>query len=85
MSKLILSVFLILLLIPLSQGFSQEYSDNTPTLSVSLSSETPIVYKDSEGYTVVVGIVENNDSLTPVTNVKIQVSFFDDFVKLLKI
>jgi len=77
--KLILFSFLILFLVPFSQGFSQEYSDNAPTLNVSLKSEPPFVYQDSEGYTVVVGIVENNNSLTPVSNVRIQVKFFDDF------
>ena len=79
MMKLILCSFLILLLVPFSQGFSQEYSDNAPALTVSLRSESPFVYQDSEGYTVVVGIVENNNPLTPVTNVQIQVHFFDDF------
>ena len=77
--KLVLCLFLILLLVPFSQGFSQEYSDNAPSLTVSLRSESPYVYQDSDGYTVVVGIVENNNSLTPVTNVQVQVSFFDDF------
>ena len=79
MQKIILSIFLILLLIPFSQAFSQEYSDNAPTLSVSFASDVPYLYKDSEGHTVAVGIVENNNSLTPVTNVRIQVSFFDNF------
>jgi len=79
MQKLVLSAFLILLLVPFSQAFSQEYSDNDPTLSVSLRNESPFVYQDSEGYTVVVGIVENNDSQAPVSNVRIQVNFFDDF------
>jgi hypothetical protein len=79
MQKLVLSVFLILFLIPFPQGFSQEYSDNVPTLTVTLRNETPFVYQDSEGYTVVVGAVDNNNSLTPVTNVRIQVNFYDDF------
>jgi hypothetical protein len=79
MQKLVLSVFLILFLIPFPQGFSQEYSDNVPTLTVTLRNETPFVYQDSEGYTVVVGAVDNNNSLTPVTNVIIQVNFYDDF------
>jgi len=78
MQKLILSAFLILLLIPFSQAFSQ-YTDPAQTLSVSLRNETPFVYQDSEGYTVVVGAVENNDSLSSITNVRIQVNFFDDF------
>ena len=79
MQKLVLSAFLILLLVPFSNAFSQEYSDNAPTLSVSLQNKTPFVYQDSEGYTVVVGVVENNNSRTPVTNIKIKVNFFDDF------
>ena len=77
MKKLVFSLFL-LLLIPFSQAFSAEFTDNTQTLSVSLS-QTPFVYQDSEGYTVVVGTVDNNDSQTSVTNVRIQVNFYDDF------
>jgi len=79
MQKLVLSVFLILFLIPFPQGFSAETTDNVPTLTVTLRNETPFVYQDSEGYTVVVGAVDNNNSLTPVTNVIIQVNFYDDF------
>ena len=79
MQKPILCAFLILLLVPFSQSFSQEYSDNTPTLTVSLKNENPFVYQDSEGYTVVIGEVENNNSKTAVTNVRIQVSFFDEY------
>ncbi|MFQ5476700.1 MAG: hypothetical protein ACE5DT_06685 [Nitrosopumilus sp.] len=78
MQKLVLSAFLILLLVPFSQAFSQEYSDNAPTLTVSLRNETPFVYQDSEGYTVVVGAVENNNPQTSVANVAIQVNFYDD-------
>ena len=77
MQKLVLSAFLILLLVPFSQAFSQ-VTDTAPTLSVSLRNETPFVYQDSEGYTVVVGAVENN-SLSYITNVRIQVNFFDEF------
>ena len=72
MIKVVLCTFLILLLIPFSQGFSQEYADNDSTLSVSLRNESPFVYQDSEGYTVVVGIVENDDPLTSISNVKIE-------------
>jgi len=83
MQKLILGIFLILFLIPFSQSFSQsfsqEYSDNAPTLSVTLQNDTPFIYQDSEGYTVVVGAVENHDSQTSVNNIVIRVNFFDDF------
>ncbi len=78
MQKLVLGMFMILLLIPFSQSYSQEKTDTLSTLSVSLISETPFVYQDSEGYTVVVGEVQNNDSLSSVTNVIIQVKFYDD-------
>lgn len=77
--KLVLYSLLILLLIPISQAHSQEYSDNASTLTVSLSSHSQFVYQDSEGYTVVVGMVENNDPLSSVTNVQMQVNFFDDY------
>ena len=77
--KLVLYSLLILLVIPISQVYSQEYSDNASTLTVSLSSHSPFVYQDSEGYTIVVGMIENNDPLSSVTNVKIQVNFFDDY------
>ncbi len=79
MLKFALGAFLVFLLIPFSQSFAQEYSDTAPTLSVSLTSETPYVYQDSDGYTVVVGTVKNNNSLSSVTNVMIQVDFFDEF------
>ena len=78
MTKVVLCAFLILLLIPFSQGFSQ-VTNNPPTLTVFLNSENIYVYQDSDGYAVVVGIVENNNSLTPITNVKIQAMFFDEF------
>ena len=77
MFKVLLCTFLILLLVPVSQGFSQV--TNTPsTLALSLNEDNIHVYQDSDGYTVVVGIVENNNPLTPVTNVKIQVNFYND-------
>ncbi len=79
MQKLILGIFLTLLLIPLSQAFSAETTDTPSTLSVSLQNDTPFIYQDSEGYTVVVGVVENHDSQTSVNNVVIRVNFFDDF------
>ena len=77
MEKIILGVFLILILFPISSGFSAEYVDNSPTLSVVLTSDSPFVYKDDEGYTVVVGAVENKSSLTSVTDVRVHVNFYD--------
>ena len=79
MMKAILCTFMILLLVPFSQAFSAETTDNAPTLTVTLDKENIHVYQDSEGFTVVVGLVENINSLTPVTNVTIQASFFAQY------
>lgn len=70
-------IFLILVLFPISSGFSQK-SDTLSTLSVALTSDSPFVYKDHEGYTVVVGNVINKNGLTPITNVQLRVNFYDD-------
>src|SRR3989304_6366222 len=78
MKKIVLSIFLILILFPISSEFSQEYSDNPPTLSAVLTSDSPFVYKDDEGYTVVVGAVENTNNLTSVTDVRVRVNFYND-------
>jgi len=78
MQKIFLSVFLILMLFPISTGFSQEKSDTPSTLSVALTSDSPFVYKDNEGYTVVVGNVENKSELTSVDNVQLRVNFYDE-------
>jgi hypothetical protein len=78
MEKIILSIFLILILFPISSGFSAEVTDNQSTLSVVLTSDSPFVYKDDEGYTVVVGAVENTSNLTSITNVRVHVNFYDD-------
>jgi len=78
MKQFFFLVFLSLLLFPVSTGFSQQY-DTPPTLSVNLASNSPYIYKDSEGFTVVIGEVENNDSRSSVSNVQLGVKFFDDF------
>ena len=79
MKKLIFGIIFILILFPTSQSFSQEYTDTNPTLTVSTNSNTNYVYQDSEGYAVVIGVIENNDPLSFVTNVKVQAYFYDEF------
>lgn len=78
MFKVILCAFLILLLVPFSEAFSAESTDTPSTLALSLNEDNIHVYQDLDGHTVVVGLVENNNSLTPVTGVQIQVNFYDD-------
>ncbi len=77
MQKLFLCAFLILILFPISSGFSQK-SDTLSTLSVALTSDSPFVYKDKEGYTIVVGNVENRSELTSVSNIQLIVTFYDE-------
>jgi hypothetical protein len=78
MKKILLSVFLILVLFPISSGFSQK-TDTLSTLSVVLTSNEAYVYKDDEGYTVVVGAVENRSNLTSITDIRVRVNFYDDY------
>ena len=79
MKKFVFSAIFILILFPISQSHSQEYTDTNPTLTVSLNSHNDFIYRDSEGHTVVIGLIENNDPLSFVTNVVIQANFYDDF------
>ncbi|MFZ8908346.1 MAG: hypothetical protein ACO2Y5_08795 [Nitrosopumilaceae archaeon] len=65
------------MLFPISSSFSQK-SDTLSTLSVVLTSEAPFVYQDDEGYTIVVGNVENKNEITSVTNVQLVVNFYDE-------
>ena len=79
MKKIFFSTIFILILFPMSQSYSQEFTDTNPTLTVFLNSDNSFVYEDSDGHTIVVGLVENNDPLSFITNVVIQAKFFDDF------
>ena len=79
MNKPIFGIILFLFLLPIPTIFSQEFTDTNPTLTISMDSNSNFVYQDSEGYTVVIGLIENNDPLSFLTNVVIQAKFFDDF------
>ena len=79
MNKPIFGIILFLFLLPIPAIFSQEYTDTNPTLTVSINSNSNFIYQDSEGYTVVIGLIENNDPLSFLTNVVIQAIFYDDF------
>ena len=79
MNKRIFGIILFLFLLPIPTIFSQEYTDTNPTLTVSINSNSNFIYQDSEGYTVVIGLIQNNDPLAFITNVVIEASFYDDF------
>ncbi len=76
MQKTLLSLFLVISLFPISHSFSQT-SDTDPTLGISLTSFTPYNYKDEDGYTVVLGEIENRKNF-PIMGIKIFVGFYDD-------
>ncbi len=69
-----LAASLVFLLLPLGPVFAQ-LTETPSTLGVKLTSTSPFSYKDSEGYTVVIGEVENTKTF-PVKNVKIWVGFY---------
>ena len=79
MKKFIFGIIFLFLLLPISQSYPQEYTDTNPSLTISMNSDNNFVYRDSEGYTVVIGLIENNDPLSFVTNVVIEAKFYDDF------
>ena len=79
MKKFVFTTIFILILFPISQSYSQEYTDTNPTLTISLNSNNDFIYRDLEGHTVVIGLIQNNDPLSFVTNVVIQAKFYDDF------
>ena len=79
MKKFIFGIIFLFLLLPISQSYPQEYTDTNPSLTISVNSDNNFVYRDSEGYTVVIGLIENNDPMSFVTNVVIQANFYDDF------
>ena len=76
--KVVFIVFISLLLFPVTTSLGQKY-DTPPTLSVTLSDNSPYMYKNSDGFTIVIGEVENNDNLSSVSDVQISVKFFDEF------
>ncbi len=72
----IILVVISAMILPVSVGFSAEVTDTPMTLAVLLSSDSNFVYRDDEGYTVVIGQVVNNDPLTSITNVMVNVDFY---------
>lgn len=74
MKKTIAIFTLLLMMLPV-QGFAQ-LTDTPSSLGVKLTGNT-FSYQDSEGYTIVLGEVENTKTF-PVTNVKIWAGFYGE-------
>lgn len=70
------AIFLIPILIMAQPSYSAEFSDTAPTLTIVLE-DSPFVYRDNEGYTVVVGQIANNNDNISVTNVQVSADFYD--------
>jgi len=76
MKKILLVAFFTIILLPVSSSFSQ-VTDTPSTLGIVLSSFSPYHFKDENGYTIVIGEVENTTNF-PITAVKILAIFFDE-------
>jgi len=76
MKNIILIVFFALLLFPISSSFSQK-TDQPSQFGIALTSFTPYNFKDDDGYTVVIGEIENLKNF-PITGVKVWAGFYDD-------
>jgi hypothetical protein len=72
--KRLAAISVIFMLLPVFQSFSQT-TDTQSTLGVKLTSTAPFIYKDEQGYTIVIGEVENTKNFA-VNNVKIWVGFY---------
>lgn len=75
MLKTIVGLILILILIPIS-GISAQNIDKPQTLAVKLTSDSPFVYRDSDGFLVVIGEVTSSEK-SPVSNIRIRVNFYE--------
>jgi len=84
MKRAFLGVFLALLLLPVSTGFSQTYDQPSP-FKIGLTNSEPFSYKDENGKTVAIGEITNKDTTTPMTNIQIQVNFYDQLGNLLEV
>ena len=69
-----LVVLLVFCLFPIGFSFAQS-TETGPTLVVKVTSTAPYSFKTSEGFTMILGEVENNNNF-PVTGVKIFASFY---------
>lgn len=76
------TIFFAILLAPMlfmaQSSYSAEFSDTAPTLTILLDNDSPFVYRDDKGYTIVVGQVANNNDNISVTNVQVSADFYDN-------
>lgn len=79
MTRVILVIFIILIILilfPIISSFSQK-TDQPSQFGITFTSFTPHYFNDSDGYTVIMGEIENMKNF-PITEVKILAGFYDD-------
>jgi len=75
MKKILLVAFFTIILLPLSSSFSQ-VTDTPSTLAIVLTSDAPFHFKNQEGYTIIIGEVENIRNF-PIKDLVISAGFYD--------
>ena len=78
MKKILLIVFLVFILFPISSSFSQEKYDKPSTLGIVLTNSDPFYYKDEGGHTVIIGEIKNTKDFD-LTAITIRGFFYDEF------
>ncbi len=81
MKSIILIVFFALLLFPISSSFSQK-TDQPSQFGYQFTSTSPFIFKDENGYTIILGEIENIQSYS-LKNVKIRGVFYDGSMQIL--
>jgi len=81
MKSIILVAFLVFILFPISSSFSQK-TDQPSEFALQLTSTGPFYFKDENGYTIILGEIQNTRS-SSFTNVQIIGVFLDDFERQL--
>jgi len=76
MKSIILVAFLVFILFPISSSFSQK-TDEPSKFALQLTSTSPFYFKDENGYTIILGEIQNTRS-SSFTNVRIIGVFLDD-------
>lgn len=76
MKSIILIVFFAFLLFPISSSFSQKV-DEPSQFGIALTSTSPYYFKDNDGYTIVLGEIENLKNF-PITGITVRAGFYDD-------
>ena len=77
MKAVLVAILFALMFIPLSPAFSQ-VTDSGSGLSVITTSDAPYIYKNEEGKTVVVGEIENRNSLTSMSGIIVRAIFYNE-------